>query len=317
MSSEKLSKLQGHEYNHADCILEGQLYLGNLTSSRDRELQQDLGITHILSVLNGPDTIDNESVTQLKIDVFDDPEEDLISHFGKCIAFIEKAFSGGGKVLVHCHAGLSRSATVVTAFIMKTKGWALEQALDFVRDKRPSIRPNEGFMNQLLLYESNCGRDGGIDESSAAMRAFRLRHCDTMSLESLTVSSVSLRGHRVTYRCRKCRVFLASSETSFPHTKGQEVRWHSSLIQNRDDSKICCQGLFIQPHDWMSLDMSKRGQPERLNCQKCNARLGSYCLPAIYGSNSTQQVSCACGATMTAPSFIINLSKVDKCSKPS
>ena len=53
MSSEKLSKLQGHEYNHADCILEGQLYLGNLTSSRDRELQQDLGITHILSVLNG------------------------------------------------------------------------------------------------------------------------------------------------------------------------------------------------------------------------------------------------------------------------
>ena len=52
MSSEKLSKLQGHEYNHADCILEGQLYLGNETSSRDRKLQQELGITHILSVLN-------------------------------------------------------------------------------------------------------------------------------------------------------------------------------------------------------------------------------------------------------------------------
>ena len=52
MSSEKLSKLQGHEYNHADCILEGQLYLGNETSSKDRKLQQDLGITHILSVLN-------------------------------------------------------------------------------------------------------------------------------------------------------------------------------------------------------------------------------------------------------------------------
>ena len=52
MSSEKLSKLLGHEYNHADCILEGQLYLGNETSSRNGKLQQDLGITHILSVLN-------------------------------------------------------------------------------------------------------------------------------------------------------------------------------------------------------------------------------------------------------------------------
>ena len=58
---------------------------------------------------------------------------------------------GGGKVLVHCHAGLSRSATVVTAFIMKTKGWALEQALDFVREKRQSIRPNEALLIFPLL----------------------------------------------------------------------------------------------------------------------------------------------------------------------
>ena len=102
-----------------------------------------------------------------------------------------------------------------------------------------------------------------------------------------------------------------------PKISLNQLKMVTPHIDTRNDSKICCQGLFIQPHDWMSLDMSKSGQPERLNCQKCNARLGSYCLPAMYGSNSTQQVSCACGATMTAPSFVINLSKVDKCSKPS
>jgi hypothetical protein len=58
-----------------------------------------------------------------------------------------------GCVFVHCHAGISRSATICIAYIMKIMQWNLSRAYEFVKERRPCISPNLHFMGQLLEFQ--------------------------------------------------------------------------------------------------------------------------------------------------------------------
>ena len=59
----------------------------------------------------------------------------------------------GGRVLVHCVGGVSRSASVCIAYLMRSKRMSLREAYDYVKGKRSCIAPNINFMGQLLQYE--------------------------------------------------------------------------------------------------------------------------------------------------------------------
>lgn len=61
----------------------------------------------------------------------------------------------GGKTLVHCVAGISRSASVCIAYLMKYHGLSLLEAYNDVKLKRPLIRPNCAFFKQLMKYENS------------------------------------------------------------------------------------------------------------------------------------------------------------------
>ena len=71
-------------------------------------------------------------------------------YFEECFKFIDEGRSKGG-VVVHCLQGVSRSATVVVAYIMNLKGAQLKQAFNYVAKLRPKIYPNPGFRAQLLV----------------------------------------------------------------------------------------------------------------------------------------------------------------------
>jgi protein-tyrosine phosphatase len=75
---------------------------------------------------------------------------DISRYFDKTYDFIENANT---PVLVHCYAGISRSATIVLAYLMRKNQWTLEQAFRYVRERRPIIYPNIGFLNALKMYE--------------------------------------------------------------------------------------------------------------------------------------------------------------------
>lgn len=78
--------------------------------------------------------------------------EDISRTFGESVTFIDDALGRRGKVLIHCLAGISRSATIAIAYLMLRHGQSVESAVMEVRRKR-GIRPNEGFLRQLVQLD--------------------------------------------------------------------------------------------------------------------------------------------------------------------
>jgi protein-tyrosine phosphatase len=84
----------------------------------------------------------------------DDPKEQLSRYFKECLEFVHSALAEGGIVLVHCFAGVSRSASVVLAYLMRHHSMTLTKAVTLVRNKRSWINPNPGFVVQLRRFEA-------------------------------------------------------------------------------------------------------------------------------------------------------------------
>uniref|UniRef100_A0A4X2KYT2 Dual specificity phosphatase 4 n=1 Tax=Vombatus ursinus TaxID=29139 RepID=A0A4X2KYT2_VOMUR len=130
------------------------LYLGSAQHAARRDTLDALGITALLNVsLDCPNHF--EAHYQYKcIPVEDNHKADIGSWFMDAIEFIDSVQAGQGRVLVHCQAGISRSATICLAYLMMKKKVRLETAFEFVKQRRSVISPNFSFMGQLLQFES-------------------------------------------------------------------------------------------------------------------------------------------------------------------
>ncbi|NXP48530.1 DUS4 phosphatase, partial [Heliornis fulica] len=119
------------------------LYLGSAYHAARRDMLDALGITALLNVSSDcPNHF--EGHYQYKcIPVEDNHKADISSWFMEAIEFIGE-----------CHAGISRSATICLAYLMMKKRVRLEEAFEFVKQRRSIISPNFSFMGQLLQFES-------------------------------------------------------------------------------------------------------------------------------------------------------------------
>lgn len=138
------------------CILSEFLYLG----SQDAVTAENVikyKLTHILSV--GIEIPNVELPTKVKgkhLPCLDLPETDLLHYvLPVAIDFIEEAHAVKGCVLVHCNAGVSRSASVVIGYLMQRRDMCFEEAYNLVKSWRPCIQPNAGFMQQLKNITKN------------------------------------------------------------------------------------------------------------------------------------------------------------------
>ena len=69
------------------------------------------------------------------------------------VEFVDARRQEGRTTYVHCQNGVSRSGMVVTAYLMHRHGWSRDEALAFVRSKRPGVRPHQAFMERLAEWE--------------------------------------------------------------------------------------------------------------------------------------------------------------------
>lgn len=121
-----------------------QLYLGNIKAATDKKLLKRHGITHVLQVAGGFRPMFQNDFVYKVIEVGDVASANLLRHLPAAIQFIKDGMRQGG-VLVHCFAGVSRSATCVIAYLMQERQMQFEQAFSFVSKRRPVVFPNMGF----------------------------------------------------------------------------------------------------------------------------------------------------------------------------
>ena len=131
--------------NNADQILPN-LYLSGMQPTFRLDYLKELKIDVIFTAADSIDPSFPNDFEYKVLEVDDDASVDLLKHFPSAIEFIQARIDQGKTVLVHCAAGVSRSASVVTSFVMHKLGLRRDEALAFVRKSRPAVHPNDGFM---------------------------------------------------------------------------------------------------------------------------------------------------------------------------
>ncbi|KAK7913032.1 hypothetical protein WMY93_013243 [Mugilogobius chulae] len=137
--------------NGMNKVVDG-LFLGNIRDSEDRESLSKNGITHILSVHNNARPV-YEDMIYLCINADDASSQNLLQHFKDAIGFIHECRLNGGACLVHCLAGVSRSTTMVVAYLMTVTKYDWEECLSAIKAVRSFVGPNYGFQQQLQEYQ--------------------------------------------------------------------------------------------------------------------------------------------------------------------
>lgn len=131
------------------------LYLSNARAACDRSVLRNLDITHVLTIEAHrlpKSAFSHTNITTLFIRAYDHPKTNLMPYFPMANAFIEEGLQKGN-VLVHCHFGVSRSATLVIAYLMEKYQLTFDQAYAYVKSRRSFINPNAGFVTQLRQYQ--------------------------------------------------------------------------------------------------------------------------------------------------------------------
>ncbi|XP_038976631.1 dual specificity protein phosphatase PHS1-like isoform X1 [Phoenix dactylifera] len=169
----------------------GSLFIGGALAARSVYTLQCLGITHILCLCSNeigqsdsqyPDFFEYENFS-----ISDDEDANISDFFEEASDFVDCVEHSGGKVLVHCFEGKSRSSTVVLAYLMLRKRHTLSEAWNMLKKVHRRAQPNDGFAKILLELDRRlhgktsmdwqqkkpamkvcpiCGKNAGLSTSS-------------------------------------------------------------------------------------------------------------------------------------------------------
>ncbi|KAG6377395.1 hypothetical protein JVT61DRAFT_15191 [Boletus reticuloceps] len=208
-----------------------RLWIGNLPSALDVVSLKAKKIFSVVTAMRGRITI-NATFNKYQINIDDSADEDVLVHFLPSISFIQKELDKGRGVLVHCQAGLSRSATIVAAYLMYTRKLDPSAALDMIKALRPHTEPNQGFLQQLEIFHQASYK---ISHRSKPVRMFYLERTTEEVMNgdgsappsdmfagrpqspfaSALNTPVIIPSRRI--RCKMCRQELATREHMLDH----------------------------------------------------------------------------------------------------
>ncbi|XWS22674.1 hypothetical protein CRYUN_Cryun29cG0056300 [Craigia yunnanensis] len=127
------------------------IYLGSDAVAKNREILRKNGITHVLNCVGFVcHEYFKDDLVYKTLWLQDSSSEDITSILYDVFDYFEDVREQGGKVLVHCCQGVSRSTSLVIAYLMWRKGQSFEDAFQYVKAARGVTNPNTGFALQLL-----------------------------------------------------------------------------------------------------------------------------------------------------------------------
>lgn len=125
------------------------LAIGSIGSAYNLNGLISAGITHVLCLSRVIRLKYQAKFVYKRVIMEDKPDFSIDLCWQECFGFIDEAKAANGKVLVHCYQGVSRSATIICAYLIKYASLTCSQALNAVRVVRPQIGPNAGFLLKL------------------------------------------------------------------------------------------------------------------------------------------------------------------------
>jgi len=138
-------------------LVVNNLFIGGALAARSKYTLQHLGITHVLCLCSNeigqsdsqfPDLFEYKNFS-----ISDDDDANISDLFEEASDFIDHVDHVGGKVLVHCFEGKSRSATVILAYLMLREGFTLAKAWNLLKKVHRRAQPNDGFAKALLALD--------------------------------------------------------------------------------------------------------------------------------------------------------------------
>lgn len=129
------------------------LCIGNVNAACNADHLHGQGVTHVISLI-GDVKCAPRDIPRTLIDVWDVPYQDMAMSFSRANDVINRVRVDGGRVLVHCAAGVSRSSSTVMYHLMLEYGMSYDEALDAVRAVRHVVQPNHGFERQLRRLDN-------------------------------------------------------------------------------------------------------------------------------------------------------------------
>ncbi|CAI0559767.1 unnamed protein product [Linum tenue] len=142
----------GTEPSQELCQIEEGLFLGSITEATMKDALKQANVTHILTIASFLPSFPEDFQYKV-VNISDSLNTNIAQHFDECFDFIDESKRIGGGVLVHCFMGVSRSVTIVAAYLIKKRHMSLSQALRHVQSRRPQASPNPGFISQLRYFE--------------------------------------------------------------------------------------------------------------------------------------------------------------------
>lgn len=128
------------------------VFISDCFAAGEYEYLKSLGIKQILTIAKELKRHIHPDFVSTYIGIDDSPNENIKQYFDHAHEFISRA-----PTLVHCFAGISRSAAIVISYIMKMKKINAGDAIVHCRKIRPIINPNHGFIVQLIDYAGELG----------------------------------------------------------------------------------------------------------------------------------------------------------------
>ena len=293
--------------------------------------------THAIVAINGrlPASVTTAlpAGTVLHVDVEDAHDAMIIEHFAVASEHIRGALQAAedARVAVVCAQGVSRSATLVLAYMMQycvmdkqsEQPQSTLDALEALRKVYPEACPNDGFLQQLDVWREMRFRhdmSNGIYRSLMARQTARdvqtlghdfdaanLRRPGGGENDDVGLDGAGGGGSApasVSYRCRSCRQTLATSQNVMVDVSlgGEGFTWRK-LKKNMTQSANSSAGssIFVEPMSWMTgINDEAQG---KLYCPNasCNARLGSFNWSGMQ-NESSQWIT---------PAFQLHLSRLD------
>ncbi|CAD8096229.1 unnamed protein product [Paramecium primaurelia] len=187
---------------------QGALWLGDYTAAINQQLLKQKNIKTVLTVASGLNVKypPNSDIVHKVYNILDIESCNIKRIWGDTYQQIDEGLQKGS-VLVHCAAGVSRSAATVIAYLMRKQGMSFQEAFQFVRLKRSVVCPNFGFQRQLKQFERELQNMNGKVETEITQQQQQISQLAVKPIiQQQQLSNLTIQPHQMAITEKKTTI---------------------------------------------------------------------------------------------------------------